>query len=382
MSKKESLLYKDFGELLKKRFQFSLFNLLLILISIFIVAFFAGSSTAGVFQLNPQAFFRTGVGTEQGGFVLFAPTLTPVPTVPVNCQICEETGCPSERCKTECVECEAKPSPTPTTPVNCKSCEDAGCPAGRCKTECVKCGAEPTPTPTKPVNCQKCVETGCPTWQCYNQCSACTEPPPGASPTGTKKPKPTKTPTPGSGTPSVTKGPTSTPKPGEPTEDPNCDEWTAQENDCGPGGNQCRISENGYDWQGCSCSLAPDAPDTENCDTNPGTVPDDAPSNDGVPVGGRCTGSGDCSSGSCDQYGSCVAAGACAGDGQTISSSKPHCCAGTQTSGGSGECKRVSGGGGAGGSCPGDCATSAQNCRNLGGNPSGSGGCPAGVCCN
>lgn len=58
------------------------------------------------------------------------------------------------------------------------------------------------------------------------------------------------------------------------------------------------------------------------------------------------------------------------------------CCPGSACVASSNTCESSNTGAGyPGGSCPWTCATSATACRNSGGSPHGSGGCPAGVCC-
>ncbi|MBI4129716.1 hypothetical protein HY468_00200 [Candidatus Roizmanbacteria bacterium] len=167
---------------------------------------------------------------------------------------------------------------------------------------------------------------------------------------------------------------------------PGCVSWEAAEGGCGPGGNQCEFSEDGYNWQGCSCALNPDNPNTKNCDSNPGTRPaGNDESDDGkLPENAKCSSNDACSSDYCNVQGWCEPAGGCAKDGEPPDADHGGiCCAGTQVAGGDGLCHTHAGGGsGAGGSCPGSCVSSAQACRNQGGSPSGSGGCPAGNCCN
>ncbi len=211
MSKKEPLLYKDFGEILQKRFQFSLFNLLLIIISIFIVAFFAGSTTAGVFQLNPRAFFRT----QEGGVSFFGPYDTPTPTTdPIDANCSSVSAKPNPSCSCDwipqdnkygwsCLEPTVEPTALPTTE-NCRSVPPR--PGCNCKYGqygnyyswvCPEPTKAPTPIPTD-RNCQtappipqcKCVVIDdaykwlCPTPTVYD----------GATEVPTKAPKGTPTP--------------------------------------------------------------------------------------------------------------------------------------------------------------------------------------------
>lgn len=69
--KKESVLDKDFDHVLKKRFSFSVFNLVMLLVILCVTAFFAGTQTAGVFNIFPKAAM---FGTGSGGFQIFYPT--------------------------------------------------------------------------------------------------------------------------------------------------------------------------------------------------------------------------------------------------------------------------------------------------------------------
>lgn len=57
---KRHILHKDFDGILKRRVQFSLFNLFLLVSVLMITAFFAGTKIGGVFNLSPFAMFRAG----------------------------------------------------------------------------------------------------------------------------------------------------------------------------------------------------------------------------------------------------------------------------------------------------------------------------------
>lgn len=111
MTEAENILGKDVKDLhrdlQKKKYTLSLFNLLFVLGSLFVIAFFAGTQTAGVFNLLPQA---ARFGTQTGGLHLFVPipthtlappTLTPqvpTPTYPPNTVKCWACPAGSNQC--------------------------------------------------------------------------------------------------------------------------------------------------------------------------------------------------------------------------------------------------------------------------------------------
>ena len=67
----KSILHRDFDEILKRRVQFSVFNLFLLVAILCITAFFAGTQTAGVFNILPRAAM---FGTQTGDFRILAKT--------------------------------------------------------------------------------------------------------------------------------------------------------------------------------------------------------------------------------------------------------------------------------------------------------------------
>ncbi len=184
----KTILHQDFDHVLKKRLNFSVFNLVLLIVFLCVTAFFAGTQTAGVFNILPRAAM---FGTGSGGFNLFVqPTATPMPS--------------------------ATPPPLPTI-----TRFPTGTPQPDTKHKVY--GAEYCNADTNTV-WNQCILVPCsdPNVQCVDECTAnqntaveCD--PAGYTPVPTKKPKATPKPTvkPGTGTPKpTTKAPTVTPQTG------------------------------------------------------------------------------------------------------------------------------------------------------------------------
>lgn len=393
---KNSLLHQDVGPMLKKRYQLSLFNLVLILISLFIAAFFAGTQTAGVFQLGSRAMM---FGTQiVPGFKVFAPTKVPTATPTTYqalCSDCDQSsyGCDYDPTCSKCAVCGGPtetpvPSATPTLSADfCANCHDSlNCGPANCKKWCTVCGApSATPVPTvipagfcDQVRGKFCFDHNCPIGVCRTKCDWCPDNPPGY---GTPTPKP--------GTPSVTPG-QGTPKPtAAPAQGSGkCSAKGAACTDdypCTPEGLGCTTTchKKGVCSKagtGVDCSWGAGS-DWDPCGTAPTSTNVINPN--GKPDGSKCGGNDECQSNQCNVQGWCGSGQTgCAKVGEPPDAAHGGiCCGGGQVANGSTVCEGVSGGNGAGGSCAGDCDTSAQACRNHGGSPSGSGGCPAGNCC-
>jgi len=361
----KSVLHQDFGDVLKKRINFSLFNFLVLCALLFVTAFVAGSASGGIFQLfSNAAMFSTG---GEGMRVFVESTTTPVPTQgwearPPGCKNEGDSDCKwcdcfidyndlSSGCKSWCNPDESPPKCDSPTDGNCdRACNVKPEAYPGCKEFC-----ELNPQDCNP-NCQQHPDT-------------CSSTVPSVAPQTTAAKK------------SSTPNPTSSDcEPWDPVTDQGCGK-TAPGTKAPNGKPYC----NDYKWccqqlaEGCSSAKCPEYPFEDiraKCQNSSTGDYGTKKEND------KCSGNGECASGYCNSQGWCEAVGGCGKEGNNVSDHGGLCCAGYQTSSGDGVCHEVKGGAGAGGSCQGDCATSAQNCRTLGGNPSGSGGCPAGVCCN
>ncbi|MBI4067133.1 hypothetical protein HY407_02020 [Candidatus Gottesmanbacteria bacterium] len=318
--KKKSILNEDFGEILKKRYHLSVFNLLVIIASIFVAAFFAGNQFAGVFQLSPRAFF-TQVGTQQGGFQVFAPSPTEDPKCPNFCVVPDSCG------NSSCIGCSGCLSPTPVpseTPVPTQS-ED------QCPKFCV------VPKSCGNLNCAGCA--GCPG--------------------GPTKP-PTKTPT---VKPTSKPGvPTATSAPGSCSKGFDIARCTISGGDCCTDwgvGDGCSRADADAHWSACDAKCGRDEAQWPNkCGGNP------APTIGEGDEGDSCTGECGCTYG-----GSCVKGSTCGADqvghGQAGCLGGQTCCSDVGAKGGGGSCKRE------GDLC--DTCTSACDCKT-------SLGCQGGKC--
>lgn len=181
--KKQSLLHQDVGPMLKKRYQLSLFNLVLILISLFIAAFFAGTQTAGVFQLGSRAMMKVGTQVVPGFRIQILSSPTPT--------LAEETVNGYDDSNKECHACgDGKYKQVAVCSqihcdgdgeVKCSDVKGKGCTVGTTKdaSQCIfsdrKCDTAITPTSTAPTPTVYIADTpgqnGTPAFTCDSYCS-------------------------------------------------------------------------------------------------------------------------------------------------------------------------------------------------------------------
>lgn len=95
--KKQVIWTRDVGDVIRTRYRLSFLTLLVLILGIFLVAFFAGTQSSGIFQTQPKAFFGIG-GFKVRLFSAPTPTKAPEPN----------EGCGSN-CNTVCAGCPDKP---------------------------------------------------------------------------------------------------------------------------------------------------------------------------------------------------------------------------------------------------------------------------------